>query len=613
MFIREYVTVNRKTGVKYITHRLVESYQSPKGPRQRIIMHLGVLDLPKSEWRKLAALLEARLAGQPSLLDEDYPELAVMADQAMDHHRFISQKTAETSERKQGQDIQSVDLNSLGAAEFRSWGPELAGHTVWEKLKFGDILTLCGFSDREIALAKAVVIGRLVEPESDLGTWKWLRHRSGLAEMEPGLARATKNDIYEIADRLLDHKEDIERALWLKEQELFPPEKTLYLYDLTNTYFEGQCIHNEIAYRGHSKEQRMDCPLVTLALVVDYRGFPIFSRIYDGNQPEPGTLEEILTKLKQESGLFADILPTVVMDRGIATTKNMKLLKDNGFPYIVVERRHQEKHYLEIFETGKEEFERMETSRDNVVYVRKEDSQEGCRVLTISEGRKAKEQAIDRLQEGRFLEDLKRLADSVEKGNIGVAAKVSERIGRLKERYPSIAKHYEIRPEIAAEKVSRIDWSLKESRAERETSTGCYVIETSHRELTAPEIWKLYTMLHRVEDAFRDLKSELGMRPIYHQLAVRTMSHLFISVLAYHLLVSIERQLAVNGDTRSWATIRKELATHQRCTVMLTGDDGQIYHIRTSGIPESCHQEIYRMLEVKDPLKTKRHLAGKRL
>jgi transposase len=222
---------------------------------------------------------------------------------------------------------------------------------------------------------------------------------------------------------------------------------------------------------------------------------------------------------------------------------------------------------------------------------------------------------MDTLKEKRFLEDLERLKASVSKKGILLATKVAERVGRIKERYPSMAKYYDISLELDEErkKVVSLAWLKLPIREKRATLTGCYVMETSHRDLGAQEIWRLYTALVKVEEAFRDLKTDLGFRPVHHQLAGRTEAHLFISVLAYHLLIIIERELRNNGDHRRWSTIKDVLSTHQRTTVVMTDDNDQIHHIRSSGIPESEHKKIYRILNVKNPLKRNRSLMVKRL
>jgi len=241
--------------------------------------------------------------------------------------------------------------------------------------------------------------------------------------------------------------------------------------------------------------------------------------------------------------------------------------------------------------------------------------EKGSCVLCLSEGRERKETAMDTLKEERFLHDVDRLKTSVEKGNIQLVEKVGVRVGRLKERYPSIAGHYEIDLHLDKDekKVKSISCKKKKTRQKRSVLTGCYVIETSSETLSAKEIWQLYTTLTNIEAAFKALKSDLGMRPVYHQSAKRTKGHLFIGVLAYHLLISIEYQLREMEDHRDWATINKQLSTHQRATVMMTDKEGQIHHIRVSGMPEKSHNEIYKLLHVKDPLKRKHEMVGKRL
>lgn len=619
MYIRETVTRNKKTKTTYSKHQLIESIRTEKGPRQRIVMELGMLALPKSQWRKLAALLEARLAGQLSLF-EDAAELSQSADHAMENYDFLQSKQEEKTVRQDQRVLVNINMNSVETSLSRSLGPELVAHAYWERLGFDAILNACGLTLTEQGLAKAVIIARLIAPTSDLATWSWLRNQTALLEMLPvNLSEIGKDAVYEIADKLLIHKSKLETSLRKRENDLFPGETTLFLYDLTNTYFEGSCADNDLAKRGKSKEKRSDCPLVTLALVVDERGFPLHSQIYGGNQSEPETLSDIVKRLYEsaEPDLFSHIRPTIVMDRGIATKDNIQLLKDKEYPYIVVERRAVEKDYLEEFTHAKSSFKRVdqqvgadlsqEVTVSEAVYAKKVPWEDGCRVLCVSEGREKKEMVMDALKEERFLKDLTALQTTVAKGNIKLLEKVGERVGRLKERYPSIARHYEIRFELDADqnKVTDVTWTKKPTRSERTTLTGCYVIETSHKELSAEEVWRLYTTLTQVEYAFRSLKTDLGVRPVHHQLAERTRGHLFISVLAYHLLICIEHQLRENNDHRRWSTIRKQLSTHQRNTVILTDEHDQIHHIRVSGKPESIHQEIYRLLDITDPLKKK--------
>ena len=612
MYIREYASINKKTGIKYVKHRLVESVQTEKGPRQRVIMYLGELNIPKSEWRILAAVLEARLASQLSLFEEQCPEIATIADQVMKNYGFTVKRKEQQDVRRDDEDLVLVDLNSSRTQTCRSLGPELVGHAMWNRLQFDPLLNSVGFSEKEMALAQAVVIGRLVEPGSDRNTWSWLQSRTSLAEFLPcDISGVGKDAVYEIADKLFLHKAVIERSLRQRETGLFSYRPSLFLYDLTNLYLEGAAKKNTLAKHGKSKEKRSDCPLVTLALMVDEFGFPLFSQIYAGNQSEPQTLPDVLKKLKEDMGSqIGEIMPTIIMDRGIATKANIALLKEAKYHYLVIERRPTEKDYVADFANARETFTKLaiHPSEKNTrcVYVKKVSLDTGCRVLCFSDGREQKECAMDGLKEKRFLEDIGKLSESIQKNNIILVEKVAERLGRIKAKYPTVTRYYDIQLELDekdARKTHQIKWNKKEAKEKHDILNGCYVIETTHENLSAEEIWRHYTTLARIEDAFRHLKSDLGIRPVFHQLAHRTEAHLFISVLAYHLLNSMEHQLKSSGDYRRWPTIKQILSSHSRSTIVQIGADNKVYYIRLSSTPESSQREIYRLLNVKDPLK----------
>ena len=481
-------------------------------------------------------------------------------------------------------------------------------------------------SKKQRSLAKAVILGRLINPGSELATWRWFQDRTALIEMtEEDLEGVGKDSFYEIGDLLLLHKGKIEKELFEKESILFAKERKIYLYDLTNTYFEGSAKNNKLAKRAKSKEKRNDCPLVTLALMVDEQGFPVFSHIYSGNKGEPVTLEDVLKKLEDDSnGYIGDSKPILIMDRGIATKDNVALIQSKGYPYTVINRRATEKDYEKEFSEIKGYIQGNDPTLpegwdiaddEGSVFVKKISFEKTSHILSVSRGKTAKEQSMNEQKEKRFLEDMNRLIRSFEKGNILVPVKVGERIGRIKARYPSAAKYYSIDIDISEDgkKVAKIEVNKKPERKQGSILTGCYVIETTQTELTAIEAWKQYMTLTRVEASFQDLKSELGLRPIHHQNANRTEAHLFIGVIAYHILNSIETRLRAGNDSREWNTIKEELSTHQRSTVILKGTEKKVYHIRISGNPEQCHDEIYKTLNVKDILKRKKRCETLRL
>lgn len=616
MFIRAVQSRDRKTGHVYTFHQLVESHRTEQGPRQRVILHLGTLDLPREHWRALAAALEERLSGQKSLFQAE-TQVESLANTLFDQYNLNESLRHAREERASQSEFVQVDLASLSSSLHRSLGPELVGHTFYQRLGFPEILATCGFSVYQLQLAEAVILGRLIDPGSDLWTWRWLRKHTSLPEFTSlDLEKTGKDAIYEITDRLWLSKDALEAGLREREGGLFPCEESIFLYDLTNTYLEGNAHGNGLAKRGHSKEKRSDCPLVTLALAVDSQGFPLLSQIYEGNQSEPETLAQVLMKLQTDgAGLFKGQKPTLIMDRGIATSDNLKLMSSEGYPYLVIERRDETKDFETEFTQAPEGFERVSGEVDGErVYIRKEEAsleEHGralVRLLCYSEGKALKERGMDQLKEKRFLEDVASLQRRVEKGALRDAPKVHIRIGRLKERYPSIAKSYKISCTVSPDtkKVLALTCERAPLMKSRETRQGCYVIRTTHVELEPAAIWKLYMTLTRVESAFRALKSHLGFRPIRHHGEDRTRAHLFISLLAYHLLASIERSLRLKGDTRTWETLQEELSTHQRSTISLRGTGKKTYQIRISSDPEKHQTEIYRLLDIPDPLPRRR-------
>ena len=612
VFIRETKTRSKKTGMTYTKYQVVESYRSEAGPRQRVLFTLTNLDLAKVKWKAFTTAIEERLAGRESLFDED-PDIARHLDALFAKYEVRDQVTRVREARAAGRDLVSVDLASATTTLSRSLGKELVANHFYESLGFGEILRSAGLRVKDLPLAKAVIIARLVHPGSDLATHRYLVGSSSLPELTD-LGPIGKDRIYDIADRLYEAKDRIEPELVARASRLFGDESRLFLFDLTNTYLEGQAQGNDLAAYGHSKEKRYDCALVALALLVDDRGLPIFADIYEGNAPEPKALPKVLDRIK-----MGGHLPTIVMDRGIATKDNIALMRRRGLNYIVIERANRAPSYRDEF-LSEEGFTEITTASGKVVRVKKLTGTDTTAVLVRSLGRAAKEEAIDTLANSRFQEELARLSASVSKGGVKRTQVIAERIGRIRARYPRASASYDIEllyhedhgKVVRGRRVDRVIGMRVTERPAKMADkdlAGAYVIETTHAELDGPAIWGLYMTLTRVEDAFRTLKSDLGLRPIHHQLGRRTAAHLFVSVLAYHLLAAIEHTLATKGDTRGFSTIKEQLMTHTRSTMVLVSDRGEVYHLRVSGQPEPVHREIYRLLGVKDPLGRSKSIA----
>ncbi len=623
MYIRQVQTANKKTGEIYTKYQLVESYRSEAGPRQKIIMTLTELDLDKSRWPELAAAIAQRLSGVESFFEGD-PIIARLTDLAMTKYEFRGDSKAIRAQRQNNADFETVDLSTATTTLARSHGPEIVANSFYERLGFETILASCGMRDKDITTAKAVIISRLIAPGSDRKTHKWIKSHSSLAEIcGIDLGKFHKDKVYEIADVLYANKEKIEHGLYSSAAKLYPTEKKLFLFDLTNTYLEGNAKANHLAKRGHSKQKRSDCVLVSLALLVDHRGLPLYCEIYEGNISKPRTLDDVLVSLSElDSGsLFSEISPTIVMDKGIATAANLTLLKQRGFSYVVIERANKTGAYKDHFRQM-EGFSEITDHSGSPIWLKEIKTDASCVVLCKSAGRKNKDQAITTSATSRFLKEIEVLRASIHRSSISKSEKVAEKLGRIKSNYPRATSSYDISfvyhenhgqiiNKKRFDKVTDLLVVEKTEKANKDLLAGCYVIDTSHHELGAEEIWHTYMTLVKVEDAFRDLKSDLGLRPIYHQLASRTAAHLFISVLAYHLLAQIELTLIQHGDKRRWSTIRDELSTHCRSTMVVTNDKGIVYHLRHSGAPETNHKEIYQMLGVVDPLSRIKTIAAR--
>src|SRR5271157_970752 len=417
--------------------------------------------------------------------------------------------------------------------------------------------------------------------------------------------------LYRNLDRLHPHREVIERELAEREKSLFSLDDTLYLYDLTSTYFEGQVENNPQAKRGYSRDQRPDCKQVLVGLVLDGEGFPKAHEVFEGNRQDRSTVKEMLESLEKRTGKKAG--GTVVVDRGMAYEENLPQIQASGHHYLVAGRQPERNAWLEEFENDDDWEEVIRTpsprnpgQKKSQVRIKRRQKGNEVYILCSSEGREQKDRAIREKQEQRLQHDLQGLQTRVEKGHLKQTGKIYEAIGRLKERYPRVARYYRIEYDAQGKGFSWQEDIAKKAIAEK--LDGGYVLKTDRQDMTADEIWRTYMLLTRVEAAFRAMKSPLRERPIFHHLQDRTQTHIFLCVLAYHLLVAIEKRFLDRDLHTSWSTLRQQLSTHQVITVVLPTTDGKILKIRRATAPEPIHREIYATLqipmEVMKPVKT---------
>jgi len=485
------------------------------------------------------------------------------------------------------------------------------GHQLWQKLGLDAVLARAGLSARTRVLTEIMTLNRLVCPLSEHAMPDWVR-RTALADLlGETFDTLVDESLYQNLDRLHPQRVAIERALAERERTLFNLDDRLFLYDLTSTYFEGQALENPQAQRGYSRDSRPDCKQVVVGLVLDRDGFPKAHEVFEGNRPDRTTVAEMLDALEQRVGRTRGA--TVVVDRGMAFADNLQQIQARGYHYLVASRPGERNDHLDDFEeaAGWQEIVREPSptnpgqQKTRVVVKRKVVGNE-IHVLCKSDGREAKDRAIRETHEQRLLGALRKLQARVATGKLKDPAKVHEAIGRLKERYPRVARYYAIGYEASTASVTWAEHMERKAVATR--LDGGYLLKTDRQDLTDEEIWRTYILLTRVEAAFRAMKSPLCERPIFHRLEHRVQTHIFLCVLAYHLLVAIEKLFLEAGIHTSWATLREELTTHQVVTVVLPASNGDVLKIRRGSTPEPRHKEIYETLhipsEVMKPVRT---------
>jgi len=601
MFIK---ATKKKVGEKtYVNHVLVESVATPNGPRHRVVCSLGSLaPAPAEEWLALAHKIEAALTGQHPLVGDARVDALVAKVRA---GRRVERQTA-------GQpDLVAVHTDQVTTEEPREAGPVHVGHQLWRTLALDAVLARAGLSARTRVLTELMTLNRLVCPLSEHAMPDWVR-RTALADLlGESFDTLVDESLYQNLDRLHPRRVAIERALAERERTLFNLDARLFLYDLTSTYFEGLCLENPQAQRGYSRDSRPDCKQVVVGLVLDRDGFPKAHEVFEGNRTDRTTVGEMLDALEGRVGRTRGA--TVVVDRGMAFEDNLRQIQERGYHYLVASRPGERTDHLDDVEeaAGWQEIVRQPSPtnpgqpKTRVVVKRKVVGDE-VHILCKSDGREAKDRAIREQHEQRFLADLRKLQGRVATGQLKDAAKVHQAIGRLKERYPRVARYYAIGYDAPTASVTWVEHTEKKAVAQR--LDGGYLLKTDRQDLTDEEIWRTYILLTRVEAAFRAMKSPLCERPIFHRLEHRVQTHIFLCVLAYHLLVSIEKMFLDAGIHTSWATLRKELTTHQVVTVVLPTSNGDVLKIRKGSTPEPRHKAIYATLhipaEVMKPVKT---------
>jgi len=573
----------------YTSYVLVESVMTPKGPRQKTICTLGSLE-PRSgeQWLKLAHKVEDALVGQSTFEEED-PEVNAIVG------KVRARQAAQRAKEAGTEQAVSVLVDQVKVEDVGELGPLHVGQQFYQRLGIDEALATASVSRRGRLLSQVMILNRLVAPASEHAMVAWMGRTAVDDLMGERVSGLGVDTLYRNLDRLYPKRETIEKELWKRERTLFGLEDTVYLYDLTSTYFEGQCPYNDLAQHGYSRDGRPDCKQIVIGLVIDQEGFPKAHEVFPGNQSDGPTVETMLDALERRGGPKQGAL--VVIDRGMACPENLKSIRERKHHYVVASRQSERDAWLAEFEDQEGWTKIKPRSRSLGLRIRKlVVSEEEALLLCRSTDRAAKDRAIREKHESRLLEALQKLADRIAKGQLKEARAIHERIGRLQERFPRVARYWKIAYDAEARQLS---WTEQtERKAKAVELDGAYLLKTSRTDMDGEQIWRTYTLLTRAENAFRTLKSPLAERPILHQLQHRVETHIFLCVLAYHLLNAIEKTLRDHGIHTSWATVRETLSTHHALTVVLPTSNGDILCTRTASRPDDQVRQLYEALTV---------------
>jgi len=488
-----------KDGKRHAYWALVESYRTARGPRQRVVAWLGELD---KQGRIAIRQQGTQPAYQSHLFDNEEPEWI------------------------------EVDLKQITVERTRRFGGPWLGLELLRKLGLDICISEAIPEGREdipwAVMSLVLVLGRLCNPSSELYLAEHGYESSAMSELL-GIPSDKVNDdrLYRALDRLLPHKEGLEKHLKQKLGELFPMNYDLLLYDVTSTYFEGEASRNDLAQRGYSRDHRPDCKQVNIALVVSRCGMPIGYEVFAGNRHDSQTVEQVVEHVEKIYGRADRIW---VMDRGMVSQENVEYLRKAGRRYILGTPKSQLRKYEQelLSEDWKQVYEGLQ--------IRLCPAPDGKEVFILcrSAERQVKEQAIHERFEGRIEEGLKKIAASCHKRKQSPIV-IAERVGKLMGQNTRAAGLFNV--QIKDEQgAARIEWSKKETWREwARLSEGCYMLRSNVTDWEPEDLWRAYIQLTEAEAAFRIQKSDLQIRPVWHQREDRVKAHILVCFLAYVL------------------------------------------------------------------------------
>ncbi len=498
-----------------------------------------------------------------------------------------------------------VDVNTIKHTDARDVGAEWICLQAIRELEIDRFLARKGWTEHKIDTALAHLITRTVYTPSELKSMRIMADNSAVCELvsgnntwQPGF-----RDVYKVAPSLYELKDELEDHLCRRTDSLFNVSNRLVLFDLTNFYFEGRKDGSAKAKFGRSKEKRSDCKLLVLALCINAEGFIRYSSILAGNTADPDSLPNMIDTLSSKTrvpSVNGSQKTLVVIDAGIATEDNLEKIKSKGYNYLCVSRRRLTDYELAddmktvtVLDSRKQTISLREVKREA----------DGDYYLEInSPGKALKESSMNRKFKERFELELAKARESLGKprGKKNYE-KVIERVGRAIGKYPSIAKYYVIEYERdEANKENMKDISRRIALPESmDKDNGVYFLRTNVDKIDEKTTWNYYNLIREIECTNRQLKTDLNLRPIYHQKDKASDAHLFLGLLAYWIVNTIRHKLKGHGETCYWTEIVRRMSTQKAVTTEATNALGEKVLMRLCSEPTKVAEDIYDKLKYK--------------
>jgi transposase len=566
-----------KDGKRHTYWSLVETVRTPDGPRQRTLCHLGELNnSAQARWLKTIEVFND--AGERHQLKLFPSDIAPPADDA---------------------EVAHVVVHRVRLERTRQLGPALLGLALWRQLRLDEFFeTRLDAVPADVPwsrVATILAINRLCAPGSELAIeerWYPTTALDDLLHIPEGAINDTR--LYRTLDHLLPQKTALERHLTTRYGELFAAEFDVLLYDLTSTYVEGAAPKNPMMHRGYSRDHRPDCLQVVLAVIVNVDGFPLSYETFDGNRADVTSLETVMRMVERKYGQARRVW---VFDRGIVSDANLAAIRRRGGQYLVGTRRATLRHVEQALLDGPWTHVRDEVDAQLIPIPGGTETYVLCR----STARREKELAIRRRFSTRLEDRLRGLEKRVAIGRLKDRGKIERVLGRLQASYASVADLYDMAVRDEDGQL-RLHWRLiEERRAWRDAREGAYLLRANLVGQTVEELWTKYIQLTEAEAAFRALKSELAVRPVFHQLERRAKAHVLVAFLGYALWVTLKHLLHRRGTGLTPVRALALLATLQSADIILPTTDGREIRLRRVTQPTPEQQRLLDQLDITIP------------